>query len=772
MNKKLLLGAALLVGLGTTLTSCVDTTESASVTNVRNAKAEQLKSIAYLNQKQADAALIIAEAQKASQAAEQAYKEAQAELLAAQAAYQRAQADYLAAETAALNAKTEADKQRLEKELALMQAELDAKAQELAEAKDNQAAQKALLEATLAQLEQALEKSKIEVANAQFLYDQMVKHAQEMEDYKAKQEALAQAALVKQLINNYNTAAVNLNNAQRKLAQDQANLARLEAGLQNAKETCQTAIKNLKGYKAMYESEIEYWESVKDLYAEYAGKQVTWDDYDLANVEYIKAQEAFKAAFSAYDTANSAFWKADNNLRTSNYQGNVQQTIWKRGLFTVKNDKMERKDYYNYSIELIPTYKTYVDWQNAAPANCRGKWTLVISTPNYREIPGYDQNSGAYGARTYEYYPVYEDIEWEEANVEVDGKEISYDTYTSYFNLVDNGKGLEKWLECVQAEFKNQIEDLTIDELKAKLATAKAELQKAEATYDADLKAYNEVNAAYEKAKADATAQRQIYEDLYAQAYRANEEVKKLRELGANAEEITKAEEKRDGLYDDADEAWEKYVEKNAEVNDKQPLAEFKKWIKDQSKWKVEDWTVTVINLENQIAIAENDSAAITSDNIYAEMVASIEEQAAGNIENITAYNEASKEYKIKDVAYSDADNALTIAKNNVKLIVDAIVYNEGILGGNADANNEIEEAQSNIDFYQGWIDYCDEQIINYTNTLNNLNSDDPELNGQYYNDLKADLERDIANDQADVDKCQQLFNIAKAELEAAVKAE
>lgn len=368
---------------------------------------------------------------------------------------------------------------------------------------------------------------------------------------------------------------------------------------------------------------------------------------------------------------------------------------------------------------------------------------------------------------------MYEDIEWEEANVEVDGKEISYDTYTSYYNLVDNGKGLEKWLECVQAEFKNQIEDLTIDELKAKLATAKAELQKAEATYDADLKAYNEVNAAYEKAEADATAQYQIFLDLCEQAHRAGEEVNKLIELGANAEEITKAEEKRDGLYDDADEAWKKYVEENvAEVNDKRPLAEFKKWIKDQSKWKVEDWTVTVINLENQIAIAENDSAAITSKNIYAEMVASIEEQAAGNIENITAYNEASKENEIKYVAYSDADNALTIAENNVNSIFDAIVYNEGILGGNADANYEIEEAQSNIDFYQGKIDYCDKQIINYTNTLNNLNSDDPELNGQYYNDLKADLERDIANDQADVDKCQQLFNIAKAELEAAVKAE
>ncbi|MDE6645308.1 MAG: hypothetical protein K2J97_04415 [Muribaculaceae bacterium] len=92
--KKLLLAVALVGTLS--LGSCIDNNESASVTAVRNAKAEQLKGLANLANAQAEAATIEANA-------DAALKQAQAE-------YQKAQAEYIAAQTAPEEARTEAEK--------------------------------------------------------------------------------------------------------------------------------------------------------------------------------------------------------------------------------------------------------------------------------------------------------------------------------------------------------------------------------------------------------------------------------------------------------------------------------------------------------------------------------------------------------------------------------------------------------------------------------------------------------------------------------------
>ena len=98
--------AALLGAL--TFGACVDSQESASVTAIRNAKAEQLKSVATLNnaKAQAEATIAAAEAQIAA---------AQAQLLAAQAAKVQAEAAALAAETEA---------QKIANEIAAAQAEV------------------------------------------------------------------------------------------------------------------------------------------------------------------------------------------------------------------------------------------------------------------------------------------------------------------------------------------------------------------------------------------------------------------------------------------------------------------------------------------------------------------------------------------------------------------------------------------------------------------------------------------------------------------------
>ena len=74
MKKKLMMVAVLLGALS--LGACVDDNESASVTNIRDAKAEQLRSLATLNEAKAEAELIRANAEAALKNAKAAYEQA------------------------------------------------------------------------------------------------------------------------------------------------------------------------------------------------------------------------------------------------------------------------------------------------------------------------------------------------------------------------------------------------------------------------------------------------------------------------------------------------------------------------------------------------------------------------------------------------------------------------------------------------------------------------------------------------------------------------
>ena len=82
MRKKFIAVYALMAVLAlgsTTLTSCVDDNESASVTAIRNAKADQLKALAALSNAQAEAAKIQAEAEAALRNAQAEWQKEQTE---------------------------------------------------------------------------------------------------------------------------------------------------------------------------------------------------------------------------------------------------------------------------------------------------------------------------------------------------------------------------------------------------------------------------------------------------------------------------------------------------------------------------------------------------------------------------------------------------------------------------------------------------------------------------------------------------------------------
>ena len=74
MKKKLMMVAVLLGALS--LGACVDDNESASVTSIRNAKAQQLEALAALSGAQAEAELIVANAEAALKQAKAAYQQA------------------------------------------------------------------------------------------------------------------------------------------------------------------------------------------------------------------------------------------------------------------------------------------------------------------------------------------------------------------------------------------------------------------------------------------------------------------------------------------------------------------------------------------------------------------------------------------------------------------------------------------------------------------------------------------------------------------------
>lgn len=155
--------AALLGAL--TFGACVDTEESSSVTAIRNAKAEQLKSIATLNNAKA---------------------QAEATIAAAEAQLAAAEAQLLAAEAAAINAATEAEK--IANELAAAQAAQTIAQIEAQMALDALAYEQALLNAQLAATE-ALQTLAGE--EQRILSQAYTNYFTSLSDLKAAQDALA-----------------------------------------------------------------------------------------------------------------------------------------------------------------------------------------------------------------------------------------------------------------------------------------------------------------------------------------------------------------------------------------------------------------------------------------------------------------------------------------------------------------------------------------------------------------------------------------------------
>lgn len=450
MNKKLVFGAVLLGAM--TLTSCVDDTESASVTAIRQAKAEQLQSLADLNKANADAALIQANAYKAAQEAIAAYNEAMKAEAEARAAYQQAMADYQAAQTEI--AKDEA-RQRAEQAAV----DLERSKADLENYKKNLAALDALYEKQLYDnMRDALE--------AKEKYEAAIK----TEDQKTQAKLLA-------LLQTYQEENDKLVLLRKQLNGKKLELAKYEAGLITPNEWASQQIASLNNEINNYQTWIDdnkaYIETYKTV--DYTDAKAELEELSKEKVALQKAHTTAQNDQTAADTNKSDAWDI---LTQSKYVSAIND-------LSSKNNYISTPDgWQNISV-------SYVN-NSQAPATAYQNYCAVVNKYSYNE-----------GMVTTTYIPLYAFPEWTDKEYEytyegsVKKQYVSYDEYTSYYALI--GDGVDKFVALAE---KN-VTDLTA--ALAEATTALTEATEAVAT----------AQTAFDKAEANKTEYENACNKLY-----------------------------------------------------------------------------------------------------------------------------------------------------------------------------------------------------------------------------------------------------------------
>lgn len=279
--KKILFLTGVAMCAFTLATSCVKDSESPSVTEIRNAKTEQLKAAAELAKAQAAAQALTAQA-NANLA------NAQAELQKAQAEVQNAQAEALKLQNALAEAKMEAEKAEI--------------AVRIANAKASEARAQQDLQSVLNQIE----KDKLT-----FEY--------QMNKLKAALEMQAADDAVNELqaaADNYKWAVNDLINAQSDLNSMNVNLARFEVYQKDWESVKENAIKELKHSIAQEQSRIEVYKQ----YANYTEDvEALRDKRDAVYDKYFKLSDDYNFAWNASNAVsqqkaiNEAFAKLEEN---------------------------------------------------------------------------------------------------------------------------------------------------------------------------------------------------------------------------------------------------------------------------------------------------------------------------------------------------------------------------------------------------------------------------------------------------------------------------
>lgn len=545
MRKKFMMFAVLLGAL--TLGSCIDDTESQSVTDVRDAKTEELKSIAAMESAQAAATRALAAAEAALKAAEAEAQNALAAKAAAEAELEIAKAELIELQKAAAEIQNEADRLANQKAQAELEAKLAALEVIKAENEAKLAEIAALAEKQAVENEKALIEAQIALNKAQETLEQAMADADEAEKQRLQDAADA-----------YKNAVYALINQQQWLVSLKSELVGLETGMVDAKATAekdiadkqsQIALNNLQieTYK-QYTNYIEDMDALREeLNALALENNKLFDEYNSLcgirwNTEIGDAQAEYDAVY------NDDFYHfiTDATVPVVNAEGEkvyeyLDWTIAQYLIhYQVKNSSVQHKYEYevdgtSYTETLFASDSLYVDYENPwyGPSSSndmlkielevndylttREGWkeweekTLAEAQAQYNgkatEVTGYDENGD----------PIFKEIR--NAVDSVAFLKEAYDAETDDAKkadlryLLDQALNHKSNLENQIASSESNIAWLTTD-IK-KMETAWDYFKNFEtyaAEYDKVLAAYNEAHAkAYEAYVAAWYAESEVY---------------------------------------------------------------------------------------------------------------------------------------------------------------------------------------------------------------------------------------------------------------------
>ena len=332
MKKKFMMFAVLLGAL--TLGSCIDDTESQSVTNVRDSKAEELKSIAAMEAAQAQAKLTMANAEAAYKAALAEAEIAAAAKAQAEAELEKAQAELIELQKQAAEIENEADRIANEK----AQAELEAKLAQLEVTKKENEAKLEKIAAKAEKLALENEKALIDAQTA-------LNAAQDALNTQLANADAAEKKKLQDAADEYAQAVENLISAQQKLMNLKTDLVDLETGKENALKQAKEDIADRDAWIAENKAKIA-------VYQQYTNYQEDWDafnaEYEIAEIEKYKTNDLYWAALNEYNNYQVDRTEVDAALEELN-NDQFYRLINTRELY-VENEDGTSTGYYVYPI--------------------------------------------------------------------------------------------------------------------------------------------------------------------------------------------------------------------------------------------------------------------------------------------------------------------------------------------------------------------------------------------------------------------------------------
>ncbi|MFG6428169.1 MAG: hypothetical protein K1W14_17470 [Muribaculaceae bacterium] len=703
MKQKLFLSALLLGAL--TLNSCVDDTESPSVTAVRQAKAEQIKSLADLNKAQAEAAIITANATAEAQKAQAELAKAQAEYAKAQAAYEMARAEYQ-------KAQTETEKARAQQ--AMAQAE-----EAMAQAQYEKQRYANLLQELAGQLEINLLRQKADMLAAQKAYQEAIQNNDD-----------ATRTRLSELFRVYREAQEAVFTANKTLAGYEINLARLKAGLDTSAEVYANLIQsendNITGWQEDILEAQTYIDTWKNFSVADAKKDLPAVWQEVLTLD-TKQKDAAKVVLDATN-ANNAAWKtltgsaymaAVNDLKP--YNGNINYISGNIQIKWVSEQEngapKDARGYYCAFIQEIENIYIPNEWGY-------GNWEEKVLSETY--IPLFTNASYTNEELTYELVGT---SDWNSGIVS-EGSE-SYYEYSSYYDLVPGS--VEKVIAAVAATQKSD---------KKWLADATKYLEDAQKAQEDAQKAYDN-SVKLEKAAQDADAAVEAAQKTKDAAQKVVDEAGD-KATEAQKKALADAETALNKAIEAQTKAWEAYNEAG-NVYDKE------RELKLATANTVEA-TKTKNNAEYQVS--ENEKF-ITELNAKAK---DLNDGAAGNVESMNAVNaanlalaEAKKDNALAKNAYDqkyaeyNALNSLIATDNEGQNIDSMISEKETDIKGFQD---QIAEAQKKIAGYEKELASAGDKDANAIKALEQQIADQKaqiEIYQKEYDNAKAALDKAMA---------------------------